>query len=184
MMSWVFGVSPLPLTTPPFSVSEFSLLSPLWSLCKSATLSATFTPLALYHGPLPIRSRALTPGFPSFGEVLRYACHSTFLVPAASASAAQWRPAPSSPPRSAPFPEPTLVIKNVIGGFCCCGDEKPQTTAAANRTIERFIGISRGEGRGGKIATGLPWGSSSNQRRYPTPDSSPFPALPRSMVCA
>ena len=50
-MSWRFGVSPRPLLTSPFSFSEFSFDSLLLSLCRSATLAATCTPLALNHGP-------------------------------------------------------------------------------------------------------------------------------------
>ena len=50
-MSCWFGLSPRPLTTSPFSVSEFSFDSLLLSLCRSATLAATCTPLALNHGP-------------------------------------------------------------------------------------------------------------------------------------
>ena len=50
-MSCWFGVSPRPLSTSPFSVSEFSFDSLLLSLCRSATLAATCTPLALNHGP-------------------------------------------------------------------------------------------------------------------------------------
>src|SRR5688572_4964426 len=57
-MSCWFGLSPRPLTTAPFSVSEFSFDNLLLSLCRSATLAATWTPLALNHGPAPMRSLA------------------------------------------------------------------------------------------------------------------------------
>jgi hypothetical protein len=48
-----------PLTTSPRALSAvclFRLLLP----CKSSTLPATTTPLAFFHGPLPMRSRAWT----------------------------------------------------------------------------------------------------------------------------
>ena len=66
-MSCWFGVSPTPLTGSFFSVSESCLPSGLpiracsmVSPCSSATFCATRWPRALYHGPLPMRSRALT----------------------------------------------------------------------------------------------------------------------------
>src|SRR5688500_20366547 len=62
-MSCWFGLSPRPFTTAPFSVSELSFDSLLLPLCKSATLAATCTPLALHHGPAPTRSAAcILPG--------------------------------------------------------------------------------------------------------------------------
>src|SRR5947207_9954140 len=67
-----FGVSPRPLIGLPFSSSAVSLLTLFLSLCRSATLAAISTPLAFDHGPLPIRSLALTPPWPC---VQRYACH-------------------------------------------------------------------------------------------------------------
>ena len=70
-MSWRFTLSPKPVTTSPFSVSELALPSLALALCRSATLVATVTPLALTHGPLPMRSRALTAGRPSAATVLR-----------------------------------------------------------------------------------------------------------------
>ena len=57
----MFGVSPRPLTTSPFSVSAVCLLR-LFAPCSSVTFWATTTPLALRHGPVPMRSRALTAG--------------------------------------------------------------------------------------------------------------------------
>ena len=55
-----FGVMPKPATMVPRSVSEFSGPSLLLSLCRSSTLVAITVPLAFCHGPLPMRSRALT----------------------------------------------------------------------------------------------------------------------------
>src|SRR5882762_6886170 len=62
--SWRFGVSPRPLTTSPFSESEVCLVRLLPAECRSATSLATTTPLAFFHGPLPMRSRAFTAGAP------------------------------------------------------------------------------------------------------------------------
>src|SRR5205823_10832371 len=113
-MSCVFTASPRPLTTSPFSVSAVCLLMLLPAECRSSTLLATTTPLALRHGPLPMRSRAFTPASPPGAVVLRYAFQLMRLEPAAPASALQCASAPSRPPRSAPLPLPTLVTKNVI----------------------------------------------------------------------
>src|SRR5450759_3302654 len=105
-MSCWLGVSPRPLTVIPFSSSPLSVLILLLLLCRSATLDAICTPLALNQGPLPIRSLALTPPGPC---VERYACH--VLLPAPAAWARLWhcRSAPASPPRSPPLPSPTPV---------------------------------------------------------------------------
>src|SRR4051812_5255301 len=65
-----FGVSPRPLMTSPFSESAVCLVRPLVP-CSSATSLATTTPLEFFHGPLPIRSRALTAGLPSAAWVER-----------------------------------------------------------------------------------------------------------------
>src|SRR6266481_8312171 len=62
--SWRFGVSPRPLMTSPFSLSAVCFVRPL-APCNSATSLAITTPLAFCHGPLPMRSRALTAGLPS-----------------------------------------------------------------------------------------------------------------------
>src|SRR3954469_22416950 len=107
-MSCRFGVSPRPLTTSPFSVSDVCLPR-LFVPCSSARLLATTTPFALRHGPLPMRSRALTALAPC---VLRYACHVLPPAPAAAASAWQCWSAPASPPRSPPLPGAVLVMKN------------------------------------------------------------------------
>src|SRR5262249_57390855 len=73
-MSWVFTASPRPGTVSPFSVSAVCLLTLLLAECRSSTLLAIVTPLALIHGPLPMRSRALTPASPPGAVVLREAC--------------------------------------------------------------------------------------------------------------
>src|SRR5689334_20545868 len=136
-MSCWFGVSPTPLTGALFSVSENCLPSALprracsiVSPCSSPRFCATRCPRALYHGPLPIRSRALTAPDPC---VLRYACHVAEPRPAAAASDWQCASAPASPPRFAPSPFPTLVTKKDIGcgGACCagCGGCATATTA-------------------------------------------------------
>src|SRR6185369_15712213 len=99
-MSCLFGVSPRPLLTAPFSVSAVCLVR-LLVPCSSATSLAITSPFAFFHGPLPMRSRALTAPCPC---VLRYACH--VLPPAPAAAASDWHclSAPSSPPRSPPLP--------------------------------------------------------------------------------
>src|SRR5215831_17252078 len=119
-MSCWLGVSPTPFTGVVFSVGENSLKRMLPSRacsivspCNSPTFCATRCPLALYQGPLPIRSRALTALDPC---VLRYACHVALPRPAAAASAWQCASAPWRPPRFAPSPLPALVTKNDIGG--------------------------------------------------------------------
>src|SRR6185436_2615889 len=151
-MSCSFGVSPRPLTISPFSVSAVSLLILPLPECSSATLLATTTPLALRHGPLPMRSRALTPASPPGAVVLRYAFQPVIFEPAALASALQCASAPSSPPRSAPLPLPVLVTKNVISpppffapfafSLSCAypGAVMPaETRNAAATTVEIFI---------------------------------------------
>src|SRR5215831_8277298 len=84
-MSCMFGVSPRPLTTSPRSVSAVCLVR-LLVPCSSATLLAMTTPLALRHGPVPMRSRALTAGPPGPACVLRYARQTRLPEPAAVAS--------------------------------------------------------------------------------------------------
>src|SRR5215204_2706560 len=88
-MSCSFGVSPRPLTGSPFSVSAVCLVMLAASECRSAALLATTAPLAFCHGPLPMRSRALTPASPPGAVVLRYAFQSVRFEPAALASALQ-----------------------------------------------------------------------------------------------
>jgi hypothetical protein len=96
-MSCWFGLSPTPLMSSPFSLTALSLLIRLPSRacssvspCSSAALAAICWPRALNHGPLPMRSRALTAPGPC---VLRYARHAVAL-PAALASF--WRVSPAS----------------------------------------------------------------------------------------
>src|SRR5215831_20726688 len=107
--------SPRPLTVSPFSVSAVCFVMLTASECRSSTFFATMTPFTLYQGPLPIRSRAFTPGSPPGSVVLRYARQLVRVEPAALASERQCASAPSSPPKSAPLPLPTLVTKKVIG---------------------------------------------------------------------
>src|SRR6185503_11855040 len=147
-MSCSFGVSPRTLTCSPFSVSAVSLLMLALAECRSATFFATITPLALYQGPLPMRSRAFSPGAPvapAPGVLLRYACQLVRFEPAFCASALQCASAPSRPPRSAPLPLPTLVTKNDMGPFaaaffsCACA---PKASSSAAATIVSFMQTS------------------------------------------
>src|SRR6478735_2150421 len=82
-MSCSFGWSPRPFTPSPFSVSAVCLLRLLPAPWRSATSFATTTPFAFCHGPLPMRSLALTAPDPC---VLRYARHVLPPAPAAVAS--------------------------------------------------------------------------------------------------
>src|SRR5581483_7323029 len=70
-MSCVLTGSPRPGTTSPFSVSAVALLILFLPECRSATFLAMTTPLAFFQGPLPMRSRALTPASPPGSVVLR-----------------------------------------------------------------------------------------------------------------
>src|SRR5215471_10444119 len=117
--SCLFGVSPRPLTTSPFSFSAVCLVRLLWPCSSSRSLAIT-TPLAFCHGPFPMRSRALTAGWPSVPCVLRYACQRRLPAPTACASSWQSRSAPVKPPRSAPLPEPVLVTKKLISACWAC----------------------------------------------------------------
>src|SRR5688572_13256501 len=129
-MSCLFGLSPRPFTFWPFSSSPVSLLMLLFGECRSATSRAIRSPFALCQGPVPIRSRAWATfvSLVVLPWVLRYARHVRLPAPALAASDWQWRSAPSMPPRSAPFPVPTLVIKNVIPcGYC--GVTQPATAS-------------------------------------------------------
>src|SRR5512137_2142574 len=69
-MSCWLGVSPRPLTTAPFSFSAVCLVRLLLP-CSSATSFAMTSPLTFCHGPLPMRSRALTAGDDPDAEALR-----------------------------------------------------------------------------------------------------------------
>lgn len=73
-MSCLLGFSVRPLTIRPFSSNAVSFVTLLAGECSSSTFLAITTPLAFRHGPVPMRSRALT-NFGSFNEgawVLRY----------------------------------------------------------------------------------------------------------------
>src|SRR5215470_19549259 len=142
-MSCMLGVSPRPLTVAPFSVSAVCLLM-LFLPWSSATSLAIISPLAFFHGPLPIRSRALTASAPC---VLRYARQ--VLPPAPAACASVWHcwSAPARPPRSAPFPEPALVTKNVMS-LCWAWVivAPPSASSISDPTIDQvslFISTSR-----------------------------------------
>src|SRR5258708_276876 len=121
-ISCSFGVSPRPLTISPFSVKAVCLLMLLCSECRSLTLFATTTPLALRHGPFPMRLRASTPASPPGNAVLRYARQFVCLEPAALATALQRASAPSSPPRSSPpcSPHFSTAALNVASLTACC----------------------------------------------------------------
>src|SRR5215510_9993484 len=92
----------------------------LLSLCRSATLVAITVPLAFCHGPLPMRSRALTGPPCAPWLVLRYARQVLPPAPTACASCWQCASAPARPPKSAPLPGPALVMKNVMLFCCAC----------------------------------------------------------------
>src|SRR5258706_599622 len=152
-MSCSFGLSPRPLIGSPFSESAVSFVMFALSECSSATFFATTTPLALRHGPLPTRSRALTPASPPGSEVLRYAFQLLCFEAAALASALQCASAPSSPPRSAPLPLPTLVTKNVMSPLdaglpfalsCACTPLIAVTRMPAATITGNFIALSSG----------------------------------------
>ena len=66
----MLGVSPLPFTISPFSVSAVCLLRLLLP-CSSSTLRAMTTPFEFCHGPLPMRSRACCVGAVPLALVLR-----------------------------------------------------------------------------------------------------------------
>src|SRR6266550_320112 len=142
-MSCLFGVSPRPGSASPFSVSAVALLILFLSLCRSATLLAMRTPLALYQGPLPIRSRALIVGWPADPFSLRYACHVLPPAPAAVASIWQCRSAPSRPPRLPPLPGPALVTKKLteLAGCACWADAIPGTTIRTIATHHVRAGV-------------------------------------------
>ena len=113
--SCMFTASPRPLTVSPFSVSAVCFVMLTASECRSSTFFATMTPFALYQGPLPIRSRAFTPASPPGSVVLKYARQLVRVEPAALASERQCASAPSSSPKSAPLPLPTLVTRKSWG---------------------------------------------------------------------
>src|ERR1700722_10935276 len=139
-MSCQFGLKPKPAIIAPRSVSEVDAPSRTLPLCRSSTFCATTSPLKFCHGPLPMRSRALTGTLGGTELVLRYARHVLLPAPTAVASCWQWRSAPSSPPRSPPLPEPTLATKNVmLGGawtWAFAVPTNPQATSAADANNE------------------------------------------------
>src|SRR6185503_10515288 len=67
--------------------------------CSVPRSRAIIWPRALYQGPLPMRSRALTAGMPFLACWLRYACHMTPPWPAAVAICWQYASAPARPPK-------------------------------------------------------------------------------------
>ena len=85
-MSCSLGVSPRPLITLPRSSSADSLLR-LLPLCRWATSRAMSTPLALYQGPLPMRSRALTAGTRRVAARRRRSGHAQVGPPGTAATA-------------------------------------------------------------------------------------------------
>src|SRR5688572_8186706 len=97
-------------------------------------------PFAFIHGPVPIRSFALTAGCPAAAAALRYARQVRLPAPAAAASVWQCLSAPLRPPKLAPLPEPTLVTKNVIG-FGCCADS-PNDATSRNTTMPSTADIA------------------------------------------
>src|SRR5258708_37875481 len=109
-ISCALTASPRPLTVSPFSVNAVCLVILFESEWRSSTLFATTTPLAFCHGPLPTRSRALTPAAPPGSVVLRYARQVVCVEPAALARAAQCASAHSSPSMSAPLPLLTTLV--------------------------------------------------------------------------
>ena len=112
-MSCMLGVSPRILIGSPFSSSAVALLILLLALCRSSTLVAMTAPLAFCHGPLPIRSRALTVAL----GLRRVGAGAQIGAPGLAAGARRLRErwqcasAPARPPRSPPLPGPTLVTK-------------------------------------------------------------------------
>ena len=67
----MLGVSPRPFTGSPFSVSAVCFVRLFSGPCRSSTLLAMTAPLALRHGPAPMRSRALTAAVPPMALTLR-----------------------------------------------------------------------------------------------------------------
>src|SRR5262245_14701884 len=121
--------------TSPFSESAVALVMLLPALCRSETSLATTSPLAFFHGPLPMRSLALTAGWPSAACVDRYARQVFAPAPAACASDWQCRSAPATPPRSPPLPGPLLVRKKLVSADCAKAGGAA-TTASAKHAAE------------------------------------------------
>src|SRR5262249_23166654 len=133
----MLGVSPRPLTTPPFSVSDVCLVSLLLALCRSSTLVATTSPLALVHRPLPMRSRAFPAPSPC---VLRWARQVWLPAPAAAARSWQCLSAPARPPSFAPSPDPALVTKKVMLACCACAP-RPSASSAAEASRQMRVDV-------------------------------------------
>src|SRR5262252_6676539 len=165
-MSCWLGVSPRPFTTPPVSVSAVCLVMRWLMPCNSSRSEAIKTPFALYQGPLPMRSRALTADPPPAALVLRYARH--VRLPAFTAFARAWQilSAPSSPPRLAPLPDPVLVTKKLIGPVSGGGIEAQAVSAAMATTVVMSACLFT-------ISSLLVVGA------RPLSDDAPNPALPR-----
>src|SRR5258705_7289983 len=117
--------------------------------CRSARLAATVAPLALTHGPLPIRERASVGRLPLSGScsTLRYACHNRLPAPAALASVWQRLSAPRRPPRL-PVIFVLLVTKKLIvdptgvgAALLLVPPQAETATASASRAI---VLIARG----------------------------------------
>src|SRR3954466_14266899 len=100
--------------------------------CRASPLFATTPPFTLRHGPLPMRSRALTAACPPAAGVLRYARQ---VPPAPVAFASDWQraPPPVGPPRSAPSPgfEPR---KKLMADCCACA-APPALIAATHSAV-------------------------------------------------
>src|SRR5580765_7171386 len=105
------------------------------SPCRCARSCAIISPLKLYQGPVPMRSRALTAGWPGRACVLKYACQLRLPAPADVASVWQCASAPANPPRLPPSPMVSLVTKKfIIGeGFSPRGYSPGLWTCASNR---------------------------------------------------
>src|SRR5262249_12932626 len=106
MASCQLGVMPTPAIMLPRSVSAVCWLRLLLALCRSSTSLAITTPLEFCHGPLPMRSRALTGPPWASAVLLRYACQVLPPAPTVVANCWQWASAPARPPRSPPLPGP------------------------------------------------------------------------------
>ncbi len=136
----------------PFSVSEFSLPSLLLSLWRSATFCATITPLALYQGPLPMRSLAFTAAWPPAADGAQIGAPRA--VPGTGAA---WPASDSARRRRrdrrgcAPLPDPALVMKKPSGWACVFTvadvPVSPRPITATPRSIRRIAVLLVPRGR-------------------------------------
>ena len=101
-------------------------------------------PAGVVPGPVPIRSRAFTAGWPGRAVGTRYARHVWSPAPSAAASAWQWASAPESPPRFPPRPLPRLVTKNRVTDL-----------APAHGEGRRGLRVRRGGGLPGRCRRGV-----------------------------